>query len=128
MKPRIFAAITVAISAIAFSQDPPADNRAPIYKVTVVEHTMKAINYQYRSEPTLIDFRGTVLLPKVKGQALVESKQGRTEIDAKLENLTTPQGFGLEYMSYVLWAITPEGRPAISANWLQTAPTKRAYM
>jgi outer membrane protein OmpA-like peptidoglycan-associated protein len=59
----------------------------------------------------MIDFRGTVLLPKVKGEAIVESKQGRTEIDAKFENLTTPQGFGLEYMTYVLWAITPEGRP-----------------
>lgn len=117
MKSRTFAGISAAaISAIAvvspaFSQDRPPENRTPIYQVTVVEHTMKAINYQYRSEPTLIDFRGTVLLPKVKGQATVESKQGRTEIDARFENLSTPQGFGLEYMTYVLWAITPEGRP-----------------
>ena len=59
----------------------------------------------------MIDFRGTVLLPKAKGQAIVESKQGRTEIDAHFEGLAAPQGFGLEYMTYVLWAIPPEGRP-----------------
>jgi outer membrane protein OmpA-like peptidoglycan-associated protein len=84
---------------------------APIYRVTVVERTMKAINYAYRSGPTTIDFRGTVLLPKAKGEAIVESKQGRTEIEARFDNLSSPQGFGLEYMTYVLWAITPEGRP-----------------
>ena len=84
---------------------------APIYQVTVVERTVKAINYKYRSEPTMIDFRGTVLLPKAKGEALVQSKQGRTDIDARFENLTEPQRFGLEYMTYVLWALTPDGRP-----------------
>lgn len=81
----------------------------PIYRVTVVERTVKAINYQYRSGPTQIDFRGTVLLPRAKGEAIVESRQGRTEIDASLENMTAPQRFGAEYLTYVLWAITPEG-------------------
>ena len=92
----------------------PANQRegtAPIYQVTVVERTVKAINYQYRSGPTMIDFRGTVLLPRAKGEATVESKQGRTEIDANLEGLSDPQLFGTEYLTYVLWAITPEGRP-----------------
>jgi len=97
--------------AAAISLVPAIGQDAPIYRVTVVERTMKAINYAYRTGPTAIDFQGTVLLPKAKGQAIVESKQGRTEIDAHFDNLTTSQGFGLEYMTYVLWAITPEGRP-----------------
>jgi len=83
----------------------------PIYQVTVTERTVKAINYKYRSDPTMIDFRGTVLLPKGKGEAVVQSKQGRTDIDAHFHNLTDPQGFGLEYLTYVLWALTPDGRP-----------------
>jgi flagellar motor protein MotB len=87
------------------------DREAPIYRVTVIERTVKAINYQYRSEPTMVDFRGTVLMPKAKGEAMVESKRGRTEIDAKLDNLDDPQRFGREYLTYVLWAISPEGRP-----------------
>ena len=92
-------------------QDPAGAAPAPIYRVTVVERTTKAINYQYRSGPTNIDFRGTVLLPQAKGFATVESRRGRTEIDARFEKLTAPGKFGREYLTYVLWALTPDGRP-----------------
>ena len=112
MKQRMIACvIPILIAACpAIGQDRDTKNGgAPIYRITVVERTMKAINYAYRSGPTTIDFNGTVLLPKAKGEATVESRQGRTEIDGRFENLATPQGFGLEYMTYVLWAITPEG-------------------
>jgi len=87
----------------------PLLGQVPIYRVTVVEHSLQAVNYQYRSGPTEIDFRGTVLLGKAKGHATVESHRGRTEIDAKLQGLTSPQQFGKEYLTYVLWAISPEG-------------------
>jgi flagellar motor protein MotB len=89
----------------------PKSGTVPIYHVTVVERTIRAINYQYRSGPTPIDFRGTVLLPKAKGSATVESKQGRTEIDVHFDNLTSSTAFGREYLTYVLWALTPDGRP-----------------
>ena len=89
----------------------PADGHVPIYRVTVVERTVKAINYQYRSEPTMIDFRGTVLMPKAKGEAIVQSKQGRTEIDVSFNHVIVPSSFGREYLTYVLWALTPDGRP-----------------
>ncbi|HUB81265.1 MAG TPA: OmpA family protein [Bryobacteraceae bacterium] len=82
---------------------------APVYRVTVIQRTVDAVNYQYRNGPTKIDFAGTVLLPTSKGDATVESKQGRTEIDAKFDGLVAPQRFGPEYLSYVLWAITPDG-------------------
>jgi outer membrane protein OmpA-like peptidoglycan-associated protein len=87
----------------------PRKDGAPLYNVTVVDRTTKAINYQYRQGPTKIDFRGTVLLPHGKGEATVESKRGRTEIDAKFENLASPEVYGREYLTYTLWAITPEG-------------------
>jgi outer membrane protein OmpA-like peptidoglycan-associated protein len=96
----------IAVSALAQQSGP-----APIYRVTVIERTVKAVNYQYRSGPTLIDFKGTVLLPKAKGLASVESKQGRCEIDVRFENVSEPQRFGREYLTYVLWALTPDGRP-----------------
>jgi flagellar motor protein MotB len=85
--------------------------QVPIYQVTVTERTVKAINYQYRNGPTPIDFRGTVLLPEAKGDAVVESKAGRTEIDAHVDHFPAPTRFGHEYLTYVLWAITPEGHP-----------------
>src|SRR5215831_19114427 len=87
-----------------------ADN--PLYKITVnvVERTTKAINYRHHSGSTKIDFRGTPLLPESHGEARVESKQGYIEIDANFENLQGATRFGPEYLTYVMWAITPEGR------------------
>jgi outer membrane protein OmpA-like peptidoglycan-associated protein len=96
----------------AVAQEVPGKTAAsPIYSVTVIARTTKAINYQYRAGPTRIDFRGTVLLPAGKGQAAVESEQGRTEIQAGFANLTPPTQYGREYLTYTLWAITPEGAP-----------------
>jgi outer membrane protein OmpA-like peptidoglycan-associated protein len=82
----------------------------PIYRVTVVARTMKAINYNHRSGPTKIDFRGTALLPEARGEATVESRQGVIKIDARMEKLQPATKFGPEYLTYVMWAITPEGR------------------
>jgi outer membrane protein OmpA-like peptidoglycan-associated protein len=86
-----------------------AQGDVPIYRVTVIERTVRAVDYQYRTGPTKVDFRGTVLLPPAKGEATVESKRGRTEIEAKFEHVSAPTRFGREYLTYVLWAITPEG-------------------
>jgi outer membrane protein OmpA-like peptidoglycan-associated protein len=91
-------------------QAPPPDPQ-PIFRVTVVSRTLQAVNYEHRGGPTKIDFQGTVLLPKSKGEATIESKRGRVSIDAKLDRLEAPTKYGLEYLTYVLWAITPEGRP-----------------
>jgi outer membrane protein OmpA-like peptidoglycan-associated protein len=91
-------------------QVPPPDPQ-PIFRVTVVSRTLQAVNYEHRGGPTKIDFQGTVLLPKSKGEATIESKRGRVSIDAKLDHLEAPTKYGLEYLTYVLWAITPEGRP-----------------
>src|SRR6202163_3578706 len=83
----------------------------PIFRITVVARTTKAINYRHRSGSTKIDFRGTALMPEAKGEADVNSKQGRIEINAKMEHLTPATQYGPEYLTYVLWAVTPEGRP-----------------
>ncbi len=82
----------------------------PIYRVTVIARTTKAINYNHRSGSTEIGFRGTALLPEARGEARVESKQGVIKIDARMEKLQPATKFGPEYLTYVMWAITPEGR------------------
>lgn len=83
----------------------------PIYKITVVGRDIPAINYFHRSGATKIGFRGTSLLPQVKGDADVSSLNGRTLIKARFEGLQPANEFGVEYLTYVLWAVTPEGRP-----------------
>jgi outer membrane protein OmpA-like peptidoglycan-associated protein len=88
----------------------PDSGSMPIYHVTVVARTTTAINYNHRSGSTHIDFRGTELLPDARGEARVESKQGVIKIDARMERLQPATKFGPEYLTYVMWAITPEGR------------------
>ena len=83
---------------------------SPLYRVTVVARTTKAINYRHLSGATRIDFRGTVLLPFARGQAKVESKKGAIKIQARFDKLQSATQFGPEFLTYVLWAITPEGR------------------
>ena len=87
-----------------------ANGAAPIYRVTVVARTTKAINYNHRSGSTRIGFRGTTLMPEARGEAKVESKQGVIKIDAEMERLEPATMFGPEYLTYVMWAVTPEGR------------------
>ncbi len=89
---------------------PQGSDTKPIYHVTVVSRTLEAVNYGHLDGPTEIGFAGTVLQADAKGQATVDSKRGRTAIDAKFEHLEPATKFGREYLAYVLWAITPEGR------------------
>jgi outer membrane protein OmpA-like peptidoglycan-associated protein len=86
-------------------------DKMPIYRVNVVARTTKAINYRHRSGSTKVDFQGTALMPRAKGDAKVDSKQGYLSVDAHFKNMEPASKYGQEYLTYVLWAITPEGRP-----------------
>ena len=109
----------VLSTGVAFSQPVPnptqqlngvAQDGLPIFRVTVVGRTLSAINYRPRQGDTKIDFAGTTLLPKAEGHATVSGEQGYMKIDARFNNLQPAQRFGREYLTYVLWAVTPEGR------------------
>jgi outer membrane protein OmpA-like peptidoglycan-associated protein len=89
----------------ASPQDP-----VTLYRVTVVSHTTPAINYRPRHDDTPLDFAGTSLLPKAEGRANISGEKGYIRIDAKFDKLEPATRFGPEYLTYVLWAITPEGR------------------
>ena len=82
----------------------------PTFRVVVVRRTVQAVNYRYRSGSSKLDFSGTDLMPSANGEAKVNSKKGSIEIEAEFSNLQTPKTFGNEYLTYVLWAISPEGR------------------
>src|SRR5678809_1340348 len=88
----------------------PRQEAVPIFRMTVVGRTTAAINYRPRKGATKIDFGGTALLPNAVGTAQVEGKKGYIAIDARFDKLEPATRFGQEYMTYVLWAITPEGR------------------
>src|SRR4029077_5255268 len=90
----------------------PADsgNPTPTYQINVVSRTTRAVSYRHRSGATKIDFQGTDLMPTAVGEAKVESKRGALAIEAEFSGLNRPTSLGNEYLTYVLWAISPEGR------------------
>jgi len=75
-----------------------------------VSRTTKAVNYRRAGGSTKIDFQGTELMSSARGEAKVQNKGNRTEIEAKLTGLDEATKFGLEYLTYVLWAVSPQGR------------------
>lgn len=85
----------------------------PIYKITinVVERSTTAVNYRHRGGSTRLDFRGTPLLPMAHGEASVEGQKGYIGIKTEMKDMQPATRFGPEFLTYVLWAITPEGRP-----------------
>jgi outer membrane protein OmpA-like peptidoglycan-associated protein len=83
----------------------------PIFRIEVVEHTIAAVNYLHRGGSTRIDFNGTPIMAMGKGSAKVESERGVIKIGAEFKNMAPPSSFGPEYLTYVLWAISPDGRP-----------------
>jgi outer membrane protein OmpA-like peptidoglycan-associated protein len=108
------AAIGLSLSALAQtnSQNLAIEPMAhtPTYRVTVVSRSIQAVNYKHRGGATKLDFAGTDLMPEANGQAKVESKKGYIEIEVEFGNLQKPTTFGNEYLTYILWAISPEGR------------------
>jgi outer membrane protein OmpA-like peptidoglycan-associated protein len=98
-------------AALAQSQQPQQQNNS-FYQVTLVAKTITSVSYQHRQGSTMIGFQGTPLLPLAKGDAKVDSKQGSIVISANFKNMQPAQIFGKEYLTYVLWAITPEGKPS----------------
>ena len=96
-------------------QDSPAAARradqTSMYQMILVDRTVKAVKYAHRSGSTKIDFEGTDLMAGAKGEAKVDSHRGAMEIKVEFSNMQKPTTFGGEYLTYVMWAISPEGRP-----------------
>lgn len=102
-------ASVMALAASAQRQDRQERQESiDSYRVTV--RTATAVNYGHRGGSTKMDFEGTSLLPKANGEAKVESKKGYMEIEVEFDELEKATKFGNEYLTYVFWAISPEGR------------------
>jgi outer membrane protein OmpA-like peptidoglycan-associated protein len=105
----------LSLSAIAQSNSQvtvavePAGSTS-MFRVVEISRTVQAVNYRHRGGAAEVDFAGTALLPSAEGTAKVRSKRGTMEVEAEFGNLTNPTSFGSEYLTYVLWAISPEGR------------------
>ena len=118
MKAKFFLTLGITLSSLsAFAQTNRQTTMVvepmtptPIFRVNVVSRSVQAVDYEHRSGASKLDFAGTDLMPSANGEAKVNSKRGSIEIEAEFGNLQKPTTFGNEYLTYVLWAISPEGR------------------
>ncbi|MGB6869118.1 MAG: OmpA family protein [Acidobacteriaceae bacterium] len=118
MKTKLLFVVPAMLGASAFAQTSPqlipliepAPSVHP-YRTMVISRTVQAVNYEHRGEATKVDFAGTTLMPTANGWARVENKRGNLAITAEFGDLDRPTAFGGEYLTYVMWAISPEGHP-----------------
>jgi len=104
----VFAAATLSLAQTPTSVS--ATSTTPT-TATTVSRTTKAVHYRLQGGSTKVDFRGTDLLQRASGEARVEGKKTNFEIDAKFQGLEDATKFGLEFLTYVAWAVSPQGRP-----------------
>ena len=117
MKSKLLLAVAVALSLPAVAQNNSqamvaveSSNSTPTFRIVVISRSVQAVNYKHRSGSSKLDFVGTTLMPSANGVAEVNSKRGSIAIEAEFGDLQKPTTFGNEYLTYVLWAISPEGR------------------
>ncbi len=117
MKTKILLTVGITLSLSAFAQTNRQStvvvepmSPAPVFRVMVVSRNVQAVNYEHRSGASKLDFAGTDLMPSANGEAKVNGRRGSIEIDAEFGDLQRPTIFGNEYLTYVMWAISPEGR------------------
>ena len=111
----LVAGIALSLSAVAQTTSQTSltvepMSSTPTFRVNVISRSVLAVNYRHRSGATKLDFAGTSLMTLANGEAQVNSKRGAIEIEAEFDNLEKPTTFGNEYLTYILWAISPEGR------------------
>jgi outer membrane protein OmpA-like peptidoglycan-associated protein len=117
LKTKLLLVAGIILGASAFAQTNSQENTGvehiiptPVFRVTVISRSVQAVNYKHRGGATKVNFAGTDLMPAANGEAKVESKKGYIEIEVEFGNLQKPTSFGNEYLTYILWAISPEGR------------------
>jgi outer membrane protein OmpA-like peptidoglycan-associated protein len=117
LKTKLLLVAGIALSMSAFAQNDSTNSLTvepmsptPTFRVNVISRSVQAVNYKHRSGASKLDFTGTDLMPSAHGEAKVESKKGYIEIEVEFANLEKPTSFGNEYLTYILWAISPEGR------------------
>ncbi len=116
MKTSLLLAVGITLSLSAFAQTNSQNltvepmSSMPTFRVVVISRSVQAVNYEHRSGSSKLDFAGTDLMPSANGVAEINSKRGSIAIEAEFGDLQKPTTFGNEYLTYVLWAISPEGR------------------
>ena len=107
---KLLSAATLILAASSFAAAQAQTATSFPAKNASVSHTTKAMHYAPQGPGVKVAFQSSSLMPGAAGEAKVEGKKTNVEIDAKFQGLEDSSKFGLEYLTYVLWAVSPQGR------------------
>jgi len=110
--------LTIALGASALAWPsaahatplPQAGTNPTTITTPTIARTIRAVNYRRAGGATKVTFQGTELMQGASAEAKVENKNGRMEIEVQVTGLLDATKFGLEYLAYVFWAVSPQGR------------------
>jgi outer membrane protein OmpA-like peptidoglycan-associated protein len=86
-----------------------AQKKQQIPAEDVISKSIKAIGYEVGGGASRVVFIGTSAAPQASGEAKVEAKKGGTNIEIKVHEMPQPTTLGAEFLTYVLWTVTPDG-------------------
>src|SRR4029077_16205652 len=92
------------------ASNPGAHSQEKLPGSNLVSKSVKAIGYRVGGGSTKVDLKGTDLMPEAIGEIKVAAKTGATNIDVTIREMTQPSKLGAEFLTYVLWVVTPDGR------------------
>jgi len=86
-----------------------AQNREEEPAADLTSKSVPAIGYEIGAGATKINLTATSVAPQASGEAKVEAKKSGTSVEVKLKGMPQPTTLGPELLTYVLWAVTPDG-------------------
>src|SRR5438094_1826205 len=105
---RVLALSFLALGVVAGTASAQAQQDKDESNVT--SKSVKAGGYRVGDWSTKVDLKGTELMSQAAGEAKVEARQGKTNIEVSIKDLAPPTKLGAEFLTYVLWVVTPDGR------------------
>lgn len=105
---RVVLLSTLALCSAAGTASAQSEQNPPASEL--VSRSVKAVGYNVGGGSTKVDLEGTELMPQATGEARVQAKAGATSIQVSAKGLTPPSKLGAEFLTYVLWVVTPDGR------------------
>jgi len=87
---------------------------------SLISKSTVAIGFTVGGGSTKVDMTGTELMSQANGEAKVQARAnaGLTNIELTLQGMTPPSKLGAEYLTFVLWVVTPDGHTGNSGEIL----------
>ena len=106
----LISAALAAVSVVSFTSAELVAQSPQVPASDLTPRSIKAVVYQVGGGDTKVDLESTPLGAGARGEAKVEARPTVTMVEAVIKDLPPSTKVGTEFLAYVLWAVSPEGR------------------